>query len=104
MSDTTENVGMFLPLITAAAETAARRELAAVRAAIAAGGKFPIATAFYEHRKYLVTQMSWSDARSDVYCGLRIQQLARDGIPGDDLLYVQGAVALLIETTNSEDL
>jgi hypothetical protein len=103
MTDQTERT-WYMPLLTAAAEKAAKRELAAVRASIAAGEKFPLAHAFHGHRKYLVLQMSWSDAQSDVYCGLRIQQLAREGIPADDLVFIQNATALLIEITVGEYL
>ena len=92
----------FAPLIAAGAATAARRELCIVRAAVASSEVNALAQAFYAHRKYLACLMGWSDAHIDFYSVNRLQQLAADGIPADDLIYVQAATAQLIQHHEGE--
>ena len=70
-------------LAQAAAETAARRELALVKAVGFPHARGALATAFAHHRRYLMTWLGLTDAQSDLYCMRRLQTLAADGLPAE---------------------
>lgn len=101
MKDAEPESAWFAPLVAAAAETAAKRELAVVREAISSGEKNGLARAYYEQRKFLARLMCWPDARTDRYCIQRLQQLAAEGIP-DDLVFLQAATAQIIEFSKGD--
>ena len=88
-------------LAQAAAEAAARRELALVKAVGFPHARGALATAFAHHRRYLVTWLGLTDQQSDLYCMRRLQTLAADGMPADAVL-LQDATAQLIEISKGD--
>ena len=102
MNESASESAWFAPLVAAAADVAAKRELAAVRGAVASGEVNALAKAFHGHRDGLAKLMGWSDERTDRYCMKRLQQLAADGITAGDLVFVQGATAQLIQHHDGE--
>ena len=102
MKHTQPESAWFAPLVAAAAEAAAKRELAAVRGAAASGEANALAKAFYAHRAGLAKLMDWSDERTDGYCLMRLHRLAAEGVPSDDLVFVQAATAQIIEFSKGD--